>query len=486
MDALPTEIIRNICKQLCFHCQHPGVFPNADSNDVRQCKRALARLCTASRKLCAIAQPIFHHYFATGNLPADAGLDHRHMTTASFEDDKLPVFIQALMKRPDMASQIRALQMVDSDVVNEPWSHAICAAMKEYGIEPLEQHALGRRVDAMAKHCALEQLAIALCPNLEMLLVAHTAVSRFVWNSNVALPHLRSLAIRGHSGQYYLSEATALIAAAKNLETLYLLDCSQFMGWRHVFDPSLEFVLANLRRLVINGIRAEHLEKILSGCGQLEDLEYYQQTVAGIWNVTEVMRSFAPVQSTLRRLYFACLPMAASSINFIDGDQEAGRDQSQSQYYVEDALKVAYDTSAIEQLRHFTLLEELGIDQASMYSPPSFDPEVNPGRLARMLPPAVKKVRIMYVYRGMAIDLHMLGHQAAGRPTKLRHIRLGEAESLLPYRIRGVQQMKRIDTIPTGTGAITVSWTTDRAGADVRTRIPGGTVHPNVIPCPVD
>ncbi|PHH92737.1 hypothetical protein CDD83_5566 [Cordyceps sp. RAO-2017] len=498
MESMPTEIIRQICKHLCFHCQQPAAFPNADSTEVRDCKSSLSRLCGTSRRICAIAQPVLYHYYATGNLPTQAGFGLHHTIREPSEDDKLPLFLRTMMQRPDLAAHVRALQLVDSDMVNgccDDLVRDLGVQMRHFNIQPPDKVGalscgdvfLRNRPFSVEGHRWLEELAIALSPRLEMLLVAHTAPSRFFWNANISMSQLKSLAIRGYSGQYYFSEATSLIAAAPKLQTLYLLDCSHFMGWRQVFDLSLELVLANLRQLIVNGLRAEHLEKILRSCSRLQDLEYYQQTAPGIWNVGQVVQSIMPARHTLRRLYFACLPMATSNLNLFGHIRQESGAGERTPNYVEDALTVSYDTSAIESLREFGELQELGIDQASIYSPSSVDPETNPGRLARLLPPRVQKLRVMYVYRGMTADLCSLGRQAAELLPALKHIRLGQAISLMPKRRAGIDQMSKIRSIARTDGeSICVSWTIDKPGADARTRIPGGTVHPQFTPCPVD
>ncbi|UNI21308.1 hypothetical protein JDV02_007309 [Purpureocillium takamizusanense] len=75
--------------------------------------------------------------------------------------------------------------------------------------------------------------------------------------------------------------------------------------------------------------------------------------------------------------------------------------------YMEDAFTVS-DTSAIERLREFSNLQELSMDQVSIYSPSDTGPEIHPGRLCRLLPPMLRKLRIMYVYRGMGKDIQVL------------------------------------------------------------------------------
>ncbi|KAM4063756.1 hypothetical protein HRG_006869 [Hirsutella rhossiliensis] len=507
MESMPTEILGQICSLLCFHCQHPGVFPNADAHVVCLAKGALARLCRTSRRLCAIGQPILHHYYATGNLPTEAGFGLQHTVGGLSDDDKLPLFLRTLLQRPDLATHIRALQLVECQVLkgySDELSRALGLKMRQLDIMPPERGASLRlrpcdlfapevdRIASLRRHGWLEQLAVALSPGLEMLLVAQTNGSRFFWHAkDHVMPRLRALAIRGYSGQYYFSGATSLITAAPYLETLYLLDCSHYTGWSEVFDASLQSVLANLRRLVISDLRAQHLEQILGSCSQLRDLEYYQRTATSIWNVSQVVQSLMPVKNTLRRLYFACLPTASTTIeprgHFFGLGEAYQRSRGSAEDYVEDTLTVSADTSAIEQLREFAQLEELGIDQASIYNPLSIDPETNPGRLARLLPPRVRRLRVMYVYRGMAGDLCRLGREAAERLPELRHVRLGEAISVMPRRQAGILQMYQLGNIRTPSGrTIPVSWTTDRPGADARTRIPGGTVHPQFIPCPVD
>ncbi|EQL02818.1 hypothetical protein G6O67_005343 [Ophiocordyceps sinensis] len=505
MESLPTEILQHISRYLCFHCLRPGVFPNADSHLVCLDKRSLSRLCRTSRRMCAIAQPILYHYYATGNLPVEAGFGLQHTVGGISEDDKLPLFLRTLLQRPDLAAHIRALQLVQCQILKwypDDLARALGIKMRQLDIMPPKNGASLqlRSCDAHApdvdiiaslrRHAWLEQLAVALSPGLEMLLVAQTNGSQFFRHAKqLVIPRLRTLAIRGYSGQYYFSGAISLITTAPCLETLYLLDCFYYTGWSGVFDAPLQSILANLRRLVVSDLRAQHLERLLGSCSQLQDLEYYQRRGASIWNVGQVVQSLMPAKDTLRRLYFACLPTASiwfDQRNHLEPGEAFHISRGPAHGY-EDALTVSYDTSAIELLSEFAQLEELGLDQASIYSPINNDPETNPGRLARLLPPRLQRLRVMYVYRGMAGDLCRLGREAAVSSPELTHVRLGEAIFVMPGREAGVAQMRRVKSIRTATGrAISVSWTTDRPGADARTRIPGGTVHPHFVPCPVD
>ncbi|EFZ02985.1 hypothetical protein X797_008083 [Metarhizium robertsii] len=504
MDSLPTEIIQHICKQLCFHCQHQGVFPNADSRDVLAHKSSLSRLCSTSKRLSVIAQPVLYHYYATGNLPTTAGFGLNHAIRASSGDDKLSLFVRTIMQRPDLAGHVRALQLVDSDVVKGcslDLLRAFETKAEECGMRVLEDDSSLSDVDSFYEdqplsslegHRWLEGLAIALSPNIEMLLIAHNTPSRPFVNVDINLSRLAKLAIRGYSGQYFFSEAIPLLSAAPNMQTLYLLDCCHLTGWNRILDvefqPHFELALANLRSLVINGPHPEHLEEILGYCCQLQDLEYYEQTTIGVSNVRQLVESFLRVKRTLRRLYFAYLPRGRFDFNCGFHRTIEGLDaDEQYRDYVECSLAESYDTSAIELLRDFEQLEELGIDQASIYSPSSPDAETNPGRLSRLLPPNIQRLRVMYVYRAMTGDLYCLGRQAPYKFPELKHVRLGQAISITPERQAGLEEMRQISSIATTMGeTISVSWAVDELGADVRTRIPGGTVHPQFIPCPVN
>ncbi|KAK8090177.1 hypothetical protein PG997_005138 [Apiospora hydei] len=105
---LPNEIVVKIFEQLCFHCQNPGTFPNADTEDVRQRKATLARLCRVSKRFRAIAEPILYHYYATGNCKhfLDDNDPNINGTRWQGSNDYLLSFVSRLVERPDLASKV--------------------------------------------------------------------------------------------------------------------------------------------------------------------------------------------------------------------------------------------------------------------------------------------------------------------------------------------------------------------------------------------
>lgn len=492
LDLLPDDIILIICEQLCCHCQQPSVFPDGGNSDASAGKLALARLCRTSKRCYNLAQPVLYHYYATGNIPLKFDLVSSTVSAGRIHDDKLVQFLRTIGRREDLAGQVKALQLAGCALGNGTDNTAVenmhsLLTECDHSRNPIVEARLRLSGNPSTSEMRrwLMQVAITLCANIEMLYIAHTAPSRFFTDTKVTLPRLWSLAIRGYSGQYYFSGVARLIAAATNLRDLYLLDCSYSIGWTRIVQSSTEVAFSRLIRLVVTNLGTEELRDLLRQCHQLQHLEYYRQGSASIWNVSDIVQSFTPVRDTLRRLYFSCLPLDSAEISRteIEGAQPAiplGR-------YVEDAFTVSHDTSAIHRLREFTKLEELGLDQVSIFSPSSTDPDSSPGRLCQLLPPTLQKLRVMYVYRGMANDMLALVQQADFWSPCLRNVRLGEALTIAPWRQAGMDEMKRAcaDFLVRGPH-LSVSWTVDRPGADAHTRIPVATLHQQELLCPVE
>jgi hypothetical protein len=121
MDRLPAGIAHLICCQLCAHCQCPAAFPNADTDDVIVSKASLGRLACTCKSMCAIAQPVVFHYFATWNLaltsltPESAYYCFNINRGVRPEDKRsnyLGAFLRSIVQRPDLARFVEALQLV--------------------------------------------------------------------------------------------------------------------------------------------------------------------------------------------------------------------------------------------------------------------------------------------------------------------------------------------------------------------------------------
>lgn len=103
---------------LCLHCPNLEAFPNANSPDVRLNKVSLSRLARMSKRMDGLVQPFVYHYYATGNLPrrTAAGVS-RYSTTYPSDDDRPPAFLSTVIKHPDLAAHMKALQLVESEDV---------------------------------------------------------------------------------------------------------------------------------------------------------------------------------------------------------------------------------------------------------------------------------------------------------------------------------------------------------------------------------
>ncbi|KAK7952548.1 uncharacterized protein PG986_008276 [Apiospora aurea] len=112
---LPSEVLIRVFENLCFHCQNPGKFPTADMKNVRQDKATLARLCRVSTRFRDLAQPILYHYYATGNCKHFFDQNDPQIRVFRWQgsNDYLLSFVTTLAARPDLASKVTSLQLVN-------------------------------------------------------------------------------------------------------------------------------------------------------------------------------------------------------------------------------------------------------------------------------------------------------------------------------------------------------------------------------------
>ncbi|KAH0431658.1 hypothetical protein CcaCcLH18_06962 [Colletotrichum camelliae] len=102
---LPSEILSQICEELCYHCRNPRHFVNADEEDSIGDKRALAKLCCTGCALLNLGQPVLCHYYATGNLEPvlDNGIKRYSDPWRTLDDDKLTLFLRTIIERPQLS-----------------------------------------------------------------------------------------------------------------------------------------------------------------------------------------------------------------------------------------------------------------------------------------------------------------------------------------------------------------------------------------------
>ncbi|KAH6651349.1 hypothetical protein F5144DRAFT_589585 [Chaetomium tenue] len=256
---LPVELLERVCGFLCFHCQAPCYFPNADMEDVVSDKASLARLCRVSKSVCAVAQPFVFHYYATGNLPwyyrdlptRPGYLYSRELETWPHSNDLLPFFLRSIILRPDLAKCVRSLQLitlhhyVDEALVwnkgpEDDISPAIRKASTDLGLVAYNVFHPGYmrwvrekpdpedHITISYVHHTLEQLAILLCPRVSTLLLlgnfSPSTGNLLLSYGGTALPALTTIALLSHDNGGHYTHAGPLLALAPNLRTLHAID----------------------------------------------------------------------------------------------------------------------------------------------------------------------------------------------------------------------------------------------------------------------
>ncbi|EXF84645.1 hypothetical protein CFIO01_10642 [Colletotrichum fioriniae PJ7] len=439
MASLPLELVEQICSLLCFHCQHPGAFPEAESDDYRLRKRALSRLCRVSRRICAVAQPFLFHDYATGGLPQGHGCGIGAQSSKPLQDDdyddKLPIFLRSIIQRPDLASHIRTLQLVENDVISgctPDLAPLLITATEDAGAL---RHAPSRgylqtkiwsgfsgqpeallRIQRRKIHHWLEELAMLLSPNVAMLLTARDSFVDYehIRDSRASFPALRTIALRGVRKNHHIYEASALFAAAPNLENLDSMQCSLFDGqspWTLVKPWTLK--LKNLRRLSLSEIGFEDLNLLVKCCPNLEELavaakEIYRNSEFNYWDMSKLLQALEPVRHNLRRLRLS---------------HESGRSRR------EDSRSTP-SGGIVWSFRGFENLEELAFDQAAIDTSPRAAP-VEDGMgsyskwiLAEVLPASIRQVEILHANKNCKEKLRQLAEECSSALPSLRVVQV--------------------------------------------------------------
>lgn len=473
MDVFPTEVLVIIYRSLCFHCAHPEKFPNADIPDTRASKAALAHICRLSKRHQSIAQPILYHYYATGNLiqerkeylPSDK-------TYAPREDDKLPHFVRTILQRPDLAVNIRSLQLVNNRICNETFptdvTSLIVRANKALGIEfPDERGLEGTVADTLEGifpvnetlnslipdgdpyegiygrtypdkvHQWIAELAIVSTTNLETLFVARPyPVWDFLeggWSvleqldtyqratSRGRLHALRRLGLTGHGENFNLNEWEHLFWAAPNLDTLYAIGCDAWEDGAIMVDiddfwaVDRTLSLPSLRKLVIECtcLQMEDFTKtVLVNCQQLQHIEYYRNTYPAPQQprYLTLAQIFGPVKDRLETL--VCVKWAPWNKSNEPTNPDPLTITLGSGLPSTIADGVLNDT-----LQDFTRLRYLSIDCATVFGLSS-----DGRRLAEFLPVSIRDLRVTYVFKGIAQEIEHLVHEIPRQFPRLQRV----------------------------------------------------------------
>ncbi|KAI6083373.1 hypothetical protein F4821DRAFT_193598 [Hypoxylon rubiginosum] len=493
MESLPVDILWEIFGHFCFHCQHPEHFPNADIEDTRNDKKTLARLCRVSKAICAVAQPVLYHYYATGNSRIETNHYRGYdvPTIIPREPDYLPQFVLTIARRPDLAAKVSTMHIVimqrefmstyRKNLTPILFELSITKNLPQrrhlhvdwLGHEPLDGSIYMR--DGL--HLWLATLAMVLTPSLRSLLLAIDHGVEFLTLKGAPqfkLPALRTLALTGHAWDYHFHELEALYAAAPNLETIYAcdaggvrkmgLDTARYSGFKY------GLALSNVKTLAISDLTPEHLGNLLPCVPKLEDLEYYWDS-AQEFNIANFVELLEPVKTTLKRL---CIELVPSSYKDIVSDP-----------FPRPIEPANGDYASIETLREFENLEDLAISCHMVYHEDwigASDPDED-SRLVELLPKSIRKLRISYLYKGIE---KALGGLLAVAPTEfplLKDIVIGVAERVDLGHESGIEWTAALGTLFEAAD-IRFSFKTDFLGADPRTIIPGAMPKSKFLPVP--
>ncbi|OTA99235.1 hypothetical protein M426DRAFT_90096 [Hypoxylon sp. CI-4A] len=495
MEALPVEILIQIFNPFCFHCQHSGVFPNADLDEVREDKRVLAQLCRTSKAICAVAQPILFHYYATGNSKIETRLykGRDGFVSSDWEPDRLPQFIRSLVHRSDLAPEVVAMHIVantlssgyelrgyddQSRTIRSLGEISLIRGLPQARHWPDDGHISQiSKLTAMQRrdlHYWLIKLAMILTPRLKSLFLATGGdIDRSIVDlpCQVRLPSVRTVALMGKFESYHIHQFKELYSALPNLENLYTCDASKGnpsgteVEWKPL-DGDLR--LSSVKKLALSDLYPRQLASLLASTSKLEDLEYYCNTARdeNVYLDTEDLATiFQPVKSTLRRLCVSFLsPMP--QMDYPDPFPQC--------------IVPPYLNCPIGNFRDFERLEELSIDS---YSVNREDDRDEADKLVTLLPRSIRKLRITYLFNGMEKSLRELAIRAPERFPFLESVVIGIAERTEPKFDWNIERTKEVGKLFEASG-VRFSWKTDILGSDPRTMIPGAMPGSRLIPIP--
>ncbi|OTB16168.1 hypothetical protein K445DRAFT_375442 [Daldinia sp. EC12] len=475
MESLPVELLIEVFSHFCFHCQHPGIFPNADLDETCSGKKSLSRLCLMSKTICAVAQPILYHYYATGNTRIEIKLYQGYDGIAACpkKPDFLPQFVRTLTQRPDLALNISTMQIVRGDeLVGYKSQMQTIEYLFKYSVaknllqEPdlpngwLDGNFAEWRVPLRKTlHLWLATLAMVLAPRLQSLLLAidhNAAFSDLECSPHLRLPSLRTLGLVGNLKDYHFFSPRALYAAAPNLETIYTCDGE---GWytmvpQSSYNLECKLGLPNLKRLAVSDFLPDHLGNLLLHSPKLEDLEYYWDDDHN-FIINDLADMLRPVQKTLKRLCISYLPRSTDNIPV---DPFPGPIVYPHAWY-----------PPLRTLQDFPNLEELSIDCHFLYRPGDRE---HADRLVTLLPVSIRKLRISYLYLGIHMSLSQLAERTPESFPLLKDVTIGVAERTDPNYDSGIEKTLGLGELFEKSG-IRFSRKKDLLGADARTLIPG-------------
>jgi hypothetical protein len=478
MDRLPVELIERVCSFVCPHCQSPDDFPDADTQTSRVAKAALSGLSRTSRRIATVVQPYLFHYFASGGMTRFAIFDATGRVAPlpssppSSEKDPLALFLRTVVQRPDLAAQVRALQLaplktcneqsvqdsegalVDPRCIETPVEVRRAASLELGGLTEevfspgFAWDVHGAELHNRAIYHALEQLAMVWCSNVRTLIIGDEQPSSSFWriiaSRRWSFPSLKTVGLLSHSHDRPFTRIQDVLESAPNVETLYVTHLAR-AGQPRAASPWVSGwtrALPSVRRLVTSDLRATDLAALIRACPQLRDLEFRHHgfnTPVGQVRGRELAEALRPAQKTLRRLLVSVMAYADPW-----GDMSA--------------------SGTIDTLRDFEVLEELAINQFQVPGASSVlarFPALDP---MEFLPRSIKRVEFLNMWSDFNPGVEGLMQHAPTKLPNLRSIRFNYREpghwEYMDLRFREVDdECNRLRAL---FGAISVSFVWDR------------------------
>lgn len=502
MEMLPTEILSLISSYFCFHCQHPDLFPHANTDEVLNNKKSLARLCRTSKRICAVVQPTLYHYYASGNFPIKPRLYDGDEPRYNTERNYLPQFLRTLSRRSGLASHVVKMQLTQEADKRDGPHRSSCMFHANKSPTLIDYHGLRELLDELRlpndvgipePHGSASQwprysrltplhwlvtLALILTPRLQSLLLVIDYDAQFYLlaeSPHLQFPQLRRLGLMSYQLDYAIDEFEALYIAAPNLE---IINASDADGLHKYFTGGSsrqlqhELPLGNLRKLAVAGLVPEGLRNLLLySVSNLEDLEFYWHEWCDdghVTNVIDLQDLLWPACKTLRRLCLSYMPLS--------GEFECD-DEPRPKY-----IQFPYvdNFAPIRTLSGFEQLGELMLDCRSIYREEQAD-EAN--RLVSLLPPSIQSFRIAFVFMDMEKSLTQLALEAPEKFPRLKQMHIGFSERNRRGWKDGMERTKTVGSLFTAAG-IQVVWSMDSLAPHSRTIIPGVMDWSRLVPLP--
>lgn len=465
MISLPLDIIAAVARELCFHCQKPGHFPDADVEDTREDKRTLARLCRVSRDVCSVVRPVLYHYYATGNLAVKSG--------GRAAPDLLPQFMQTISARPDLADHVVTAQLIptstcfwlDARTKSSPpaFAHRVIPIREKY-LATADAH----KARSVAWHSWL-YLLTALCPRLRAVLLDISQQEelhrdRFHSAHDVQFPSLRTLGLVTDAKGHAFADVGYFLQAAPNLDELYAhasaikILCSKNFAAGRATRPAARdgpressSPPRSVKRLTIVGMKPARVRGLISQTPDLEWLECYSKTVHYAFSGCDFPADKGRLASTLRGLSLSTVPLIWEEAQVQEPQSLAG------------TIWEISDLTALEGLEHLSLscrsLARCVSKNPRHTVVTNTTPE--PGRgIASVLPRNLRTLRISWVDLNLLGPLQELAEATEAQLPRLEKVGVGISGRMVEEGLKHVAET--MDAAPLfAARGITFGWTVD-------------------------